>query len=107
MEINDHEALLIAALADNAGFRLLLEALQADSDDVLLAIEAARTDEEERRLCAEWKALRRIRAKLDDLTQYFKASVEEVTQNLSPQAALFSPESLEPDFFGKLISGDN
>ena len=106
--LSDHEGILIGSLADHSGFRLLLEALQAESDDILDNIENATTDEQERRYTAEWRAYRRILTRLRNLTEHFKEALEteaSLVSEIAPE--LFSAQAYEQGKFGKMIIGED
>jgi len=106
MALSDHEGILIGSLADHSGFRLLLDALQAEADDILDSVESSTTDEQERRYTAEWKAYRRILRRLRNLTEHFKEALDteaSIIPDVAPE--LFSAQSWDQSF-GKLITGE-
>lgn len=114
--LHAHEILLIAHLADNQGFKLLLDAIQADMDTVLDEVEEAKTDEEERRKLTLWKAYRKVLSRLRELPESFKQLTNEalqaVDENSQPLTEsnimdLYTPDEIaQAGGLSALISGD-
>lgn len=68
-------------------FVLLLDAIQADIDDLADAIESARTDEEERRAVSEWRALRSCLRRLRGIPESLSSEAAELREALGPSQA--------------------
>jgi hypothetical protein len=72
----------IGDLPKNYGYRLLCDLITADLDDQLATIETGgMTDEQERRALAEWRAGRRILARLINVPKTYEAAVDEFDGN--------------------------
>lgn len=73
--LTEQEAVLIGSLTSNIGFRLLLSALAAEEDNLLDNIQTCKA-EDESRLLAEWRAYRRLRERLINITEEFRPYAE-------------------------------
>lgn len=70
------EMQLIADLRDNAGYRLILENIQAFVDDLAMQLEDAPDDAQDRRRLTLWRAARKILAILQFTPEQFTQEMQ-------------------------------
>lgn len=104
MKLSFYQLQELARLRTLPEFLLLLDALQADIDDLADAIEAARTDEEERRAVAVWRALRICLRRLRGITDAVRDETEKLaTGPVTPMPA--PGDDGEAEFLSRYFSG--
>ena len=77
-DFTPEETVQVSALAYSPGFKILRDALQAGLDNLTDAIEDQTDDAQERRITAEWRALRRLLKQID----YLVTQAREETSSL-------------------------
>jgi hypothetical protein len=79
------EVKLVANLAQDRGFIILLTALQADMDDLSDSIHSAATDEEERRAVSRWRAYRDLISALQSIPAWASNRLTTISEEVPPQ----------------------
>lgn len=108
----------IAALADNYGFQLVLDALQAEHDDLLDEIAAGvATDKLEQTKLGEWRAYRKLLGRIRHITTAFAQEYTEALAKVDPDKpadnslaweALFSNfTNIDPSVFDSAVDDSN
>lgn len=82
----------LADLAESYAFNLLLDAIQADIDDLADEIASARSDEEERRAVSEWRAMRQILFRLKSIPSAARDMLDPEEVRKSEEMPLSSDE---------------
>lgn len=106
MKLSFYQLQELSRLRTLPEFLILLDALQADIDDLADAIEAARTDEEERRAVAVWRALRICLRRLRGITDAVRDETEKLgTGPVTPMPA--PGDDSEAAFLARYFSGSS
>ena len=83
----------LAELSHSSGFALLCDVLQADVDDLSNSLATAETDETDRRLLSQWRALRTVLGSLHGIPDWAEEQITLFAANgdMASQAFLGEP----------------
>ena len=93
-QLEHHQLQALAELSEHIGYRVLLDALQADLDDLTNTMRNATTDEESHRALREWRALDLLVGRLQALPAWALEQQMQVEVNI--------PDTTISDFPGDL-----
>jgi hypothetical protein len=77
--LGQEEAALLGSLYFNPGYTILRDSLTALMDNFLTDVDNAKTDEEERRALAHWRAVRAVVGHIDNLVNTHKDYADQVS----------------------------
>jgi hypothetical protein len=82
--LTPEEYQLVANLAGDRGFIILLDALQADMDDLADEIHSAESDEAERRAVSRWRSFRELVSRMQEITNFAAVRLQSIGDERHP-----------------------